>query len=69
MQPDTTMRLRDQIATAVLPVLIKEYFDQIRANEVGPQDEHWRHRVAFDAYMWADALIAMRSAKIVGDAE
>lgn len=58
---------RDVIALGILPAVYAEYFAGCREQGTGPQDEHWREGLALDAYMMADAMIAMRSAK-VGDA-
>jgi hypothetical protein len=57
------MDIRDEIAVAVLPAIYKEYFDEFR-NSGGKIDEKWREGLALDAYMLADAMIAMRGAKI-----
>lgn len=58
------MNDRDLIAIAMLPPIYTDYFAHCRASGTGPQDEHWREEIALEAYNMADAMIAMRSAKV-----
>lgn len=58
------MNDRDVVALAILPAIYAEYFAGCREAGSGPQDEHWREGLALDAYMMADAMLAMRSAKV-----
>lgn len=61
------MDIRDKIAIAVFPAIYKEYFDEIRSSGISKMDEHWREGLAIDAYAMADAMIAMRSAKVADE--
>jgi len=58
------METRDKFALAALPAIYAEYFAGCREQGTGPQDEHWREGLALDAYMMADAMLAMRGAKV-----
>ena len=58
------MEIRDKFAVAVLPAIYAEYFAGCREQGTGPQDEHWREGLALDAYMMADAMLAMRCARV-----
>ena len=58
------MTERDVIALGILPAIYVEYFAGLREQEAGPQDENWREGLAMDAYMMADAMLVMKSAKV-----
>lgn len=55
---------RDKIAMSILPAIYAEYFAACREQGTGPQDEHWREGLALDAYIMADAMLAMRGARV-----
>lgn len=50
---DPGMTLRDWFAGQALPTVLKQVTEY--------PDEHWRVGVAMDAYMMADAMLAVRS--------
>lgn len=56
------MEIRDEIAVKVLPAFYERFWKDVDSGM--PIDEHWRECVALDAYMMADAMLAMRSAKV-----
>jgi len=55
--------LRDYFAARILPALYTEFFTELRHKRFD-FDERWKHEVALDAYRIADAMLAMRSAKV-----
>ena len=59
---EITMEIRDEIAAKVLPAIYERFWKDVDAGM--PIDDHWREGVALDAYMMADAMLAMRSAKV-----
>ncbi|HRF88256.1 MAG TPA: hypothetical protein PK244_06620 [Pseudomonadales bacterium] len=59
---EITMDIRDEIAAKVLPAIYELFWKDVCSGR--PLDEHWREGVALDAYMMADAMLAMRSAKV-----
>lgn len=56
------MEIRDEIAAKVLPIIYERFWKTGYSGM--PIDEHWREGIALDAYMMADAMLAMRSAKV-----
>ena len=58
------MDTRDKFAMAALPAIYAEYFAGCREQGTGPQDEHWREGLARDAYMMADAMLAVRGSRV-----
>jgi len=61
------MDLRDEIAVAVLPAVYANYWRDVATAETSC-DEHWREGLAMEAYDLADAMIAVRSAKVTPNA-
>lgn len=57
------MDIRDEIAAKVLPAIYEQYWKDVDKGGMNV-DEKWREGLALDAYMMADAMIAMRGAKV-----
>ena len=56
-------QLRDQLAMAALPAVLREFHEGVRAGEFScPPD--WCEGVALDAYRLADAMLWARDATI-----
>lgn len=55
--------LRDQFAATILPAIYADY--QTFCREYGGnRGENWREEIVLEAYKMADAMIAIRSAKV-----
>lgn len=65
---DAGMTLRDYFAGQVIGAVYREFWQGVR-NREHASDERWREGIAIDAYWIADAMLAMRSAKVAMTAE
>ena len=54
--------LRDRIAVAVAPVILKRFLDD--PDKIGT-DERWREGVAWEVWRFADAMVAIKDAQAV----
>lgn len=65
---DAGMTLRDYFAGQVIGAVYRDFWQGVR-NREHASDERWREGIAIDAYWIADAMLAMRSAKVAMTAE